>query len=280
VTGFVRVTEKLLLEWPNIDRHDRRWPSALVKSAKLGYYDIVKLLVEAGCDYSAKVTLQDFDLDGRFRDFKTSTALESASYEGHDKIVHFLLKHQAELGGKKGRWGSALEAASAGGCENIANIILDTYSSKQLPNPPYQRALLATASAPETTDTREVLKVLVEAVSRETSKNVLLEYPEILEKAVKLGDGKRVRTLSELGANVHHKDKDGDSPFFILENRERGRMDWDKEPKDSYTWHYYNTIEDDRCDLEEELKVLREYDPRGKIFRRVQRPVSSCPLCK
>jgi hypothetical protein len=48
MTGLERVAEKLLHEWPNIDKHDRRWSSALVKSSKLGYYDMVKLLVEAG----------------------------------------------------------------------------------------------------------------------------------------------------------------------------------------------------------------------------------------
>jgi hypothetical protein len=113
MTGLVRVAEKLLHEWPNIDRHDRRWSRALVKSSKLGYYDMVKLLVEAGCEYNAKVRPQDFD--DIFQDI--GTAIEFAAFGSHAEIVHFLLDHQAELGGKEGTWGSALEAASAGGWE-------------------------------------------------------------------------------------------------------------------------------------------------------------------
>jgi hypothetical protein len=120
MTGLVRVTEKLLHEWPNIDRHDRRWSSALVKSSKLGYYDIVKLLVEAGCEYNAKVPPQDFDVT--FPDI--GTTIEFAAYEGHVEIVHLLLKHQAELGGKEGRWGSALEAASTAVVKILSALFL------------------------------------------------------------------------------------------------------------------------------------------------------------
>ncbi|KAH8585985.1 hypothetical protein B0O99DRAFT_695912 [Bisporella sp. PMI_857] len=215
VTGLVRVTEKLLHEWPNIDRHDRRWSIALVKSSKLGFYDIVKLLVEAGCDYNAKLPPQD--IDAGFP--QIGTAIEFAAYGGHAQIVKFLLQHQPELSNGHGTWGGALEAASAGGCENVVNIILDAYTEKALQIPPYENALLAAASAPHTTDTREALKLLVGAASRQTSKNTVIESPEILKRAVMFGDGRRVRTLCELGADFNATYGGGQSLLHLAAGR-------------------------------------------------------------
>jgi ankyrin repeat protein len=210
-TGLARVTEKLLHEWPNIDRHGRRWSSALVKSSKLGYYNIVKLLVEAGCDYNAKVPHQDFDVASR----DIGAAVEFAAYEGHAKIV----QTPGRVWWERREMRRCVGSSSAGSCEDTVRVIIDSYSAKHSPNPPYQKALLAAALAPNSTDTREILKVLVDAVSREAPKNVLLESPEILEKAVLRRDGGRVRTLCELGANINAIDGTGQSLLHFAADR-------------------------------------------------------------
>jgi ankyrin repeat protein len=103
--------------------------------------------------------------------------------------------------------------------EDIVRVILDRYSAKHSPNPPYKQALLTAASAPHTRDTREVLKVLVDAASRGTPKNILRESPEILKTAVMLGNGRQVCTLCELGADINAIDGKGQSLLHLAAGR-------------------------------------------------------------
>ena len=53
------------------------------------------------------------------------TALQAASYEGHEKVAQILLDHGADVNFQGGCFGSALQAASHKGHEKVVQILLD-----------------------------------------------------------------------------------------------------------------------------------------------------------
>jgi ankyrin repeat protein len=87
-----------------------------------------------------------------------------------------------------------------------------------------------------------------------------------LHKACKSGgnstEGSRI--LLQHGADVHHKNKDGESPLSILEGFWKNSVDWGNQPEDSSLWFHHKEIWEDQRDVEAQLKVLRKYDPRNQ----------------
>lgn len=89
------------------DGHGR---TALIKAAKHGHLDIVKLLIEQGADVNA-------------RDNRGTNALYWASCNGHSRIVEALIEHRSDVGVFDNRGWSAKDQASTAHYDQIVNML-------------------------------------------------------------------------------------------------------------------------------------------------------------
>jgi len=102
--------------WKDLDvkRNMEEVPTPLYYASLAGLTEIVALLiikVKADADVNAQ--------GGTY-----STALQAASYRGHDKIVELLLGKGADVNAQGGRFGTALQAASDRGHDKIVELLL------------------------------------------------------------------------------------------------------------------------------------------------------------
>jgi len=99
-------------KWSNFQRKFAEVPTPLYYASQSGLTEIVSLLiVEAGADVNAQ--------DGQY-----GTALQAASFEGHDKTVELLLSKGADVNAQGGELGTALQAASYGGYGKTVELLL------------------------------------------------------------------------------------------------------------------------------------------------------------
>jgi ankyrin repeat protein len=68
------------------------------------------------------ITIEGADVNAQ--DGEYGNALQTASLEGHDKIVEVLLAKGADVNVQGGLYGNALQAASSGGHDKIIEILL------------------------------------------------------------------------------------------------------------------------------------------------------------
>ena len=87
---------------------------------------------------------------------KDHTALQIASREGFDELVHVLLKSGAQVNAKNGAGGTALQAASVQGRVSTVKILLANGANKKLTNDAGKTPREVAAAAGQL----EVLKVL------------------------------------------------------------------------------------------------------------------------
>lgn len=86
------------------------------------------------------------------------SALQAASSQGHETIVRFLLDKGAEVNATGGAYGSALQAASAGGHVETVRLLLERGADANLRGGLFGSALLAAKSINHDT----VIKILLE----------------------------------------------------------------------------------------------------------------------
>ena len=88
------------------------------KIAKPLYYTIIAGLTEAA------YALLDMEVDVNGQGGKYGTALQAASYKGHEAIAKLLVEKGADINAQGGEYGNALQAASHKGHEAIAKLLI------------------------------------------------------------------------------------------------------------------------------------------------------------
>jgi ankyrin repeat protein len=151
----------------------------------LGFTELCEQLVGAGHDIHAKAG------------FESGSVLHSASYQGHEAIVRFLLQSGADVNDEGGRFGYALQAASDGGHEAIVKLLLQSGADVNAQGGECGHALEAAASEGH----QSVVKLLLQsgaeiADSQDGFRNALLHASDGGHEAV-------VKLLLQSGADVN-----------------------------------------------------------------------------
>jgi ankyrin repeat protein len=105
------------------------------RAAWMGFLEAVEELLNQGADPEAN------GIPGSY-----GSALQGASFQGHEKIVQVLLDRGANFNSPGGMYGTALQSASLGGHENIVQILLDGGADVNAPDGDYGGALQAAAA--------------------------------------------------------------------------------------------------------------------------------------
>jgi hypothetical protein len=110
--GFYNVVRLLIEAGADVNAQGGDYGSALQGASLIGNKAIVQLLLEKGADVNAQ--------GGYYRN-----ALQSASLSGNEAIVQLLLEKGADVNAQGGYYGSALQLASVNGHEAIVRLLLD-----------------------------------------------------------------------------------------------------------------------------------------------------------
>ncbi|KAJ7444007.1 ankyrin repeat-containing domain protein [Mycena latifolia] len=105
--------------------------SALSAAVFYGYIEMAQLLVKK---YGANVNYQ--------RGFY-GTALQAASYGGHESVARFLIEKGADVNAQGGFYGTALQAASRRGHESVAQFLMEKGADVNAVGGHYETALKA-----------------------------------------------------------------------------------------------------------------------------------------
>ena len=117
----------------------------LYYAALLGLSTITKLLLNRG---------DEVNTQGGYY----GSALQAASYEGHEQVVKILLDNKAEVNVQGGKYSNALQSASAAGHQGIVHLLLDNGADVNRQGGFYINALNTAAAAIHT----DIVKLLLE----------------------------------------------------------------------------------------------------------------------
>jgi ankyrin repeat protein len=123
-------------------------------------------------------------------------ALQAASAKGHKQIVKMLLDNGAEINAQGGEYGNALQAASDGGYEAVVKMLLDMGAKVNAQGGVYGSALQAASAK----GYEQIAKILLSAHAAVNMQGGY--YTNALHAALKGAHETTVRVLLERGANV------------------------------------------------------------------------------
>jgi len=112
--------------WKNV-------PSPLYYASSTGLVESARVLLEYGADVNAQ--------GGDY-----GTALQAASYGGHDRVVQRLLENGADVNAQGGHYGTALQAASYGGDDRVVQRLLENGADVNVQGGHYGTALQAASA--------------------------------------------------------------------------------------------------------------------------------------
>ncbi|KUM62205.1 hypothetical protein ACN42_g4924 [Penicillium freii] len=125
------------------------------------------------------------------------TALQAASYEGHEKVVQTLLAQGADVNATGGHFGTALQAASRGGHEKVVQILLAQGADVNATGGVNGTALQAASRGGH----EKVVQILLDQGADINIQGGL--YGTALQAASSRGHASLVQTLLDQGANVN-----------------------------------------------------------------------------
>ncbi|KAF5353832.1 hypothetical protein D9758_010612 [Tetrapyrgos nigripes] len=176
---------------------------ALHDAAQIGYFHIVKVLVENGADVNAEGGLYGF-------------ALQAAARWGHLDIVKYLVEKGADVNAKGGHFGFALQAAAFRGHLDIVKYLVEKGADVNAERGYYGFALQAAAFQGKL----DIVKYLVEKGADVNAKGE--EFGFALQVAAFQGKLDIVKYLVEKGADVN---AEGGICGFALQAAARGNLD-------------------------------------------------------
>ncbi|KAH6870903.1 ankyrin repeat-containing domain protein, partial [Thelonectria olida] len=135
----------------------------------------------------------DVNAEGR----RYGSAIQAASAGGHDKTVQLLLEKGADVNAKGGEYGSALQAASARGHDKIIQLLLEKGADVNAEGRRYGSALQAASLGGH----NKIVQLLLEKGADVNAG----EYGSALQAASFGGHDKIVQLLLEKGADVNAK---------------------------------------------------------------------------
>jgi ankyrin repeat protein len=106
--GHLQLVELLLNNHAKIDAYGQNG-TALVVASRNGHLDVVELLLSRGADINAQISY---------------TALQGATAFGHTNVARLLIKRGADVNVSSEEYGSALEAAVAGGTDKHSSAVI------------------------------------------------------------------------------------------------------------------------------------------------------------
>ncbi|KAH0565685.1 hypothetical protein GP486_000925 [Trichoglossum hirsutum] len=218
VFGF----HKILSDWwisgfANVDRENQEGESLLGLAVAGGFASITEELLTKGVDVnvqgggfgSALQTasyrghdqivqwLLEKGADVNAQGVRHSNALQAASYKGHGQIVQRLLEGGADVNMQGGHYGNALQAASAGGHDQIVQRLLEKGAEVNMQGGDYGNALQAASARGHN---QIVQRLLGKGADVNTQGG---EYGNALQAASYGGHDQIVRRLLEKGADVN-----------------------------------------------------------------------------
>ncbi|KAJ6530079.1 ankyrin repeat-containing domain protein [Mycena vulgaris] len=184
--GHAETVEALLANGADINVHDNQNHTALAAALHVRTsseykrdWEVIKLLVERGADLS--------DTYGM--------AVHTASLEGNQEIVTWLLAIDADIQVEGGKYGAALQAACWSGNLEVINLVLDRGADPNIQGKEYYGTALQAASW---LGQLEVTKLLLD---RGADVNMKGEYGTSLQAACWFGELDIVKLLLERGAD-------------------------------------------------------------------------------
>lgn len=210
--------------------HDISLNVPLVDCARLGYNDIVTLLLDMKCnvnetdgfgrsalyiastkghiDVVKRLVENHADLD--LSDNKKMTSLHMACSEGHENIVEYLIKNKADVCALDTHGNTPLHIACASGKTNIIQFLLKEKENeiKRCNNLGQTPIIIASLHGQN-----QVIELLLE-LKADIRDSDNTGFTSLLTASSK-GFTKTVLLLIEKGADIFHVDNDGRSSLFI-----------------------------------------------------------------
>ena len=216
ISGHDNVAEILIERGADVNAQGGDCGDALLAASWAGHAPLVKVLLERGANVNAcegrystalratsnegnhlmaGTSLEMYPIDTHRSDH--GSALQTASYMGHEKIVEMLIEHGANVNAQVGEYGNALHAASARGHEKIVNMLIDGGADINAWGGRYGNAMLAALHR----GYEHVVKMLLDqGADFETQRGT---YGRALHVASLHGRKKVVEMLMERGADVN-----------------------------------------------------------------------------
>ncbi|KAA8627042.1 multiple ankyrin repeats single kh domain protein [Pyrenophora tritici-repentis] len=127
-------------------------------------------------------------------------ALQAASAGGHEQVVKMLLDKGADVNAQGGEYGNALQAASAGGHEQVVKMLLDKGANVNAQGGEYGNALQAASAKGQ----EQVVKTLLDNGADVNAQGGF--YGNALQAASARGYEQVVKMLLDKGADVNAQD--------------------------------------------------------------------------
>jgi ankyrin repeat protein len=163
---------------------DDEVPAPLYYCSATAMMETTKLLLQKGADVNAR--------GGTY-----GNALQAASSNGHEAIVHLLLEQGADVNAQGGYWGNALQAASSKGHETIVRLLLEQGADVNAQGGYYRNALQAASSKGHETIVRLLLEQGVDVNAQDDY------WSNALQTASSEGHEAIVHLLLDWGADVN-----------------------------------------------------------------------------
>ena len=185
-----------LENWIRLHDPDEPWASpkflrpsihvgpSMYYSSGTGFLKPLKQFIETGADVNAP--------GGEY-----GNALQAASYNGHQEIIHLLLNEGADVNAAGGRYSNALQAASSEGHQQIVKMLLDAGADINAQGRGYESALQAASSEGH----QQIVKMLLDAGADVNAQG--RGYESALQAASSEGHQQIVKMLLDAGAEVN-----------------------------------------------------------------------------
>ncbi|XP_073990812.1 uncharacterized protein isoform X1 [Rhodnius prolixus] len=180
---------------------DRHGQTPLNLAARLGLYNIVKVLLAAGAD------VDHADCDGW-------TALRAAAWGGHTQVVELVLGAGACVDSCDRDQRTALRAAAWGGHADIVTLLLQANADVNRTDCEGRTALIAAAYMGHADIVEKLLDYNADINHQDSDGRTALSVAALCVPASE-GYTKVVNILLERGADVDHEDKDGMTPLLV-----------------------------------------------------------------
>ena len=138
-------------------------------------------------------------------------ALQAASFQGYEKVVHMLLDNGAEINAQGGCYGNALQAASAKGHEKMVQMLLDRGAEINAQGGCNGNVLQAASAKGH----EKVVQKLLDAGANVNAPGTYGAFGNALQSASFGGHESVVRILLKYGATTGPKDMQGRCIFLL-----------------------------------------------------------------